>query len=226
MKTDLEKIDWGNVITYNPTFGFDLFGDLPQEGIKVPAYGFYGGPQNTRPTPPGEEPKGVDALDTLFGRHDLALSGLLKDKIITQEEVPAFISAHVALITGITDLGRDTSSGLLQVDIDKDTGQATQAGSAEATLYAGLTVLALTADLASIPGNYGLNALEAALDFSDRSEPLVYDDVLEMVTQAAEDMGTGFAELPGAGKSLQGALYHFEEQLVHLMTPADTPGFG
>src|SRR3954447_11447078 len=100
MKTDLEKIDWGNVITYNPKFGFNFFGDLPQEGIKVPAYGFYGGPQNTRQTPPGEEPKGVDALDTLFGRHDLALSGLLKDKIIAQEEVPAFISAHVALITG------------------------------------------------------------------------------------------------------------------------------
>jgi hypothetical protein len=226
MKTDLKKIDWGNVITYNPNFGFDFFGDLPQGGIKVPAYGFYGGPQNTRPIPPGEEPKGVDVLDTLFGRHDLALSGLLKDKIITQEEVPAFISAHVALITGITDLGRNTSSGLLQVDIDKDTGQATQAGSAEATLYAGLTILALTADLASIPGRHGLNALEAALDFSDLSEPVVYDDVREVVTQAAEDMETGFAKLPGAGKSLHGAIHHFEEQLVHLLTPLDTPDYG
>lgn len=226
MKTKLEKIDWSNVITYNPKFGFDLFEDLPQGGIKIPAYGFYGGPQNTRQTPPGEEPKGVDALDTLFGRHDLALSGLLKDKIITQEEVPAFISAHVALITGITDLGRDTSSGLLQVDIDKDTGQVTQAGSAEATLYAGLTILALTADLASIPGNHGLNALEAALDFSDLSAPVVYDDVREVVTQAAEDMETGFARLPGAGKSLHGALHHFEEQLVHLLTPSDTPDYG
>jgi hypothetical protein len=225
MKPKLEKISWDNVITFNPTFGFDLFGDLPQGGIKVPAYGFFGGPQNTRPLALGEEPKGVDALDTLFGRHDVALSGLLQDKIITQEEVPAFISAHVALITGITNLGRDTS-GLLQVDINKDTGQVTQEGSAEATLYAGLTVLALTADLASIPDNYGLNALEAVLDFSDPSEPLVYDDILEVVTQAAEDMETGFAELPGAGKSLHGALHHLEEQLIHLLTPSDTPAFG
>jgi hypothetical protein len=100
MKTDLEKIDWGNVITYNPKFGFDFVGDLPQGGIKVPAYGFYGGPQNTRPTPPGEEPKGVDALDTLFGRHDLALSGLLKDKIIAQEEVPAFLKHPLILEAG------------------------------------------------------------------------------------------------------------------------------
>ena len=225
MKPKLDKISWDNVITFNPTFGFDLFGDLPQSGIKVPAYGFFGGPQNTRPLPLGEEPKGVDALDTLFGRHDVALSDLLQDKIITQEEVPAFISAHVALITGITDLGRDTS-GLFQVDINKDTGQVTQEGSAEATLYAGLTVLALTADLASIPGNYGLNALETALNFSDLSQPLVYDDVLEVVTQAAEDMETGFAELPGAGKSLHGAFHHLEEQLVHLLTPSDTPDFG
>ena len=225
MKPKLEKINWDKVITYNPTFSFDLFGDLPQGGIKVPAYGFFGGPQNTRPLPLGEEPKGVDALDTLFGRHDVALSGLLQDKIVTQEEVPAFISAHVALITGITDLGRDTS-GLFQVDIDKDTGQVTQEGSTEATLYAGLTVLALTADLVSIPGNYGLNALEAALDFSDISEPFVYDDVLEVVTQAAEDMESGFAELPGASKSLHGALHHLEEQLVHLLTPSDTRDFG
>jgi len=71
-----------------------------------------------------------------------------------------------------------------------------------------------------------LNALEAALDFSDISEPLVYDDVLEVVTQAVEDMGTGFAELPGAGKSLHGAFHHLEEQLVHLLTPSDTPDFG
>jgi hypothetical protein len=225
MKLKLDKISWDNLITFNPTFGFDLFGDLPQSGIKVPAYGFFGGPQNTRSFPLGEEPKGVDALDTHFGRHDVALSGLLQDKIITQEEIPAFISAHVALITGITDLGRDTS-GLLQVDIDKDTGSVTQEGSPEATLYAGLTVLALTADLVSIPGNYGLNALEAALDFSDISEPLVYDDVLEVVTQAVEDMETGFAELPGAGKSLHGALHHLEEQLIHLLTPSDTPAFG
>jgi hypothetical protein len=225
MKPKLDKISWDNVITFNPTFGFDLFGDLPQGGIKVPAYGFFGGPQNTRAFPLGEEPKGVDALDTLFGRHDVALSSLLQDKIITQEEVPAFISAHVALITGITNLGRDTS-GLLQVDINKDTGQVTQEGSAEATLYAGLTVLALTADLASIPDNYGLSALEVALDFSDLSEPRVYDDILEAVTQAAEDMDTGFAELPGAGKSLHGALHHLEEQLIHLLTPSDTPAFG
>jgi hypothetical protein len=68
MNTKLEKIDWGNVITYNPTFGFDLFGDLPQEGIKVPAYGFYGGPQNTRPTPPGEETKNLFAGRTACGR--------------------------------------------------------------------------------------------------------------------------------------------------------------
>jgi hypothetical protein len=225
MKLELKKINWDNVITYNPTFGFDLFGNLPQSGIKVPAYGFFGGPQNTRPIPPGEEPKGVDALDTLFGRHDVALSGLLQDKIITQEEVPAFISAHVALITGITDLGRN-KSGLLQLDITQDIGQVTQEGSAEATLYAGLTVLALTADLASIPGNYGLNALEAVFDFSDPSEPLVYDNILEVVTQAAEDMETGFAELQGAGKSLHGALHHLEEQLIHLLTPSDTPAFG
>jgi hypothetical protein len=138
MKPKLERISWDNVITLNPTFGFDLFGDLSQGGIKIPAYGFFGGPQNTRPLPLGEEPKGVDALDTLFGRHDVALSGLLQDKIVTQEEVPAFISAHVALITGITDLGRDTS-GLFQVDINKDTGQVTQEGSTEATFYAGLT---------------------------------------------------------------------------------------
>ena len=225
MKPKLDKISWDNVITFNPTFGFDLFGDLPQGGIKVPAYGFFGGPQNTRPLPLGEEPKGVDAFDTLFGRHDVALSSLLQDKFITQEEVPAFISAHVALITGITHLGRDTS-GLLQVDINNDTGQVAQEGSAEATLYAGLTILALTADLSNIPGNYGLNALEAALDFSAPSEPLVYDNILEVVTQAAEDMETGFAELSGAGKSLHGALYHLEEQLIHLLTPSDTPAFG
>ena len=146
-----------------------------------------------------------------------------KDKTITQEEVPAFISAHVTLIKEITNLERDKSSGLLEVDIDKNTGKVTQEDSAEATLYAGLTVLALTADLASIPGNYGLDALEKALDFSDVGEPLVYDDVLEVVNQAAKDMETGFAELTGAGKSLHGALQQFEEQLVHLLTPSDTP---
>jgi hypothetical protein len=223
MAAKSEKIDWGNTITYNPKFGFDLFGDLSQKGLKVPAYGSFGGPQNTKEIPQGQEPKGVDALDTLFGRHDVALSGLLKDKVITQEEVPAFISAHVELITAITHLDRDPKTGLLEVDIDKTTGKVTHEDSAEATLYAGFTVLALTADLASIPGKHGLNALEAALDFSDLKNPPVYDDVLDLVTQAGKDMETGFAELPGVGKSLHGALQHLEEQLVHLLTPSDHP---
>jgi hypothetical protein len=217
MKTELKNINWNNVITYNPQFGLDLTGNLPQGGIEIPAYGDFGGPQNTKPIDDPEKIVGVDALDTLFGHHDHELSKLLEDGAISPVEVEGFILAHVNLITEVAKLPKD-SSGLLIVD-------GGGSGNAEATLYAGLTVLALTNDLAHIPGDFGLTVLDSKLDFSNLPDTPAFDNVLNVVTQAVENMETGFAELPGAGKSLHGAAAYFEKELVHLLTPSDTPDF-
>jgi hypothetical protein len=223
MKVEPGKIHWSNVITYNPKVGLDLSGDLPQGGIPIPAYGDFGGPQNTHP----KKTVGVDALDTLFRDHDLALDVLFKDDgVITPGEVQPFISAHVTLITEVTKLQKD-SDGLLRVDLEGK--EIVEEGSAEATLYAGLTNLALTHDLALLPHNIGLTALESALedlDFLNLPDSPGFDNVLGVVSQAVENMETGFAELPGVGKSLHGAAAYFEGQLIHLLTPSDTSDFG
>ena len=130
-------------------------------------------------------------LDNLFKMHDEKLIPFASDGIQDNER-PLLISPHVELIASIANL--DAGSGLEDP---------------EAILYAGLTSLALTAELATIPG--GLEALGSKLD------------IPTMLTQAVENMKEGLAEVPGEGKSLNGALHwfekHFVEDLVELLTP-------
>jgi hypothetical protein len=180
-------IDWDNTVTFNPQFGLNISGDLPKGGIKIPDYGNYGGPLNYG----GPTGTGVDDLDNLFKIHDEKLIPFAMDGI-QNEERPLLIEPHVELISSISDL--DARNGLEDP---------------EAILYAGLTNLALTAELATITG--GLEALGSNVD------------IPTMLTQAVENMEEGLAEVPGEGKSLNGALHwfekHFVEDLVELLTP-------
>jgi hypothetical protein len=176
-------INWDRTVTFNPKFGLNITGDPPKGGIKIPDYGEYGGPLNYG----GPNGHGVDDLDNLFKIHDEKLIPFANDGI-QPNELPLLISPHVELIDSIAKL--DAANGLEDP---------------EAILYAGLTTLALTAELANIPG--GVEALGNKLD------------IPTVLTQAVENMEMGLAGVPGEGKSLNGALHWFEEHVVKLLVP-------
>lgn len=206
----LEKtvtIDWKHTITFNPTFGPNLEGG-GKGGIKIPAYGKYGGPQISGPGKP------VDKLDALFKKHDDDIGDI---GTVTGEEL---VEAHAKLINGIigSEDGKipglkETQDGLLVVE---NVNKTPLTGDAEATLYAGVTIFALTAELAQ--GGF-LGELETALDPSD-PDPRVLDDVSMALQDAWRYMERGLEEAPSAGKGLHGAFQLFEKEFDALL---DTP---
>jgi hypothetical protein len=196
------KIDWKQAITFNPKFGSSL-GDEGKGGIKIPTYGNYGGPKISGPGDP------VDALDTLFKAHDLAIGEAMKDGKLLPAEL---VIPHAALINGIVGL-EETQDGLLVVEKIAGTSPA---GDAEATIYAGMTVFALTAELAQLGLLY---QLETALDSSDTLE---FDDVPQALHDAQRYMEKGLEEAPDAGKGLNGALQLFEKEFVEILGTPDT----
>jgi hypothetical protein len=182
------NIHWDDTIIFNPQFGADPFGNLPQGGIPIPAYGTFGGPQNPALGEPVTEGP-VDALDSLFMAHDLAILALLPGGLNPEE----LVSPHADLIEGIATL--DQAGGL---------------GNAEASLYAGLTTLALAGELAQ---HDLLDDLAAELDQYSLST---------LLTEAVENMEVGLAQVGGEGKSLHGVLHYFEQHLVNPLFSSDT----
>jgi len=203
------KIDWKHTITFNPKFGPNL-GDGGKGGIKIPAYGNYGGPQISGPGKP------VDKLDALFQKHDHDIGVAAKGGLKTAE----LIGPHAKLINGIigSEDGKvaglpETKDGLLVVG---NTDQKPPVGDAEATLYAGMTIFALTGELAQ-SGLQVLGQLEAALDPSD---PLVFDDLSRALHDASRYMEKGIEDVPNAAKGLHGAFQLFEKDFADFL---DTP---
>ena len=210
-------IDWSKTITLNPKFGSDLDGGGKggKGGILIPAYGEYGGPQISGLSDPVDaEP--VDELDALFKLHDVAIEKAMTYGLKSAE----LVVPHAELIKGIvgSEKGdipglKETDDGLLVVDNITDTPLT---GDAEASIYAGMTIFALTAELAQ----HGLlGQLEAALDSSDSVK---FDDVPRALQDAQRYMERGLEEAPSAGKGLNGALQLFENEFVKLMGTPDT----
>jgi hypothetical protein len=198
------SIDWSNTIPYNPEFGPGLVG-WPKGGIQIPAYGKYGGPQISGN---GFKDDPVDKLDALFKAHDQAIDTAMEDGLVPSE----LVQPHGALINGITGL-KESDDGLLVVV--KETAGKPPEGDAEATLYAGMTSFALTAELTQLGF---LGQLEGALD---RSDPFVLDDVQAAIKDAARYMEKGLEEVPAEGRGLDGALQLFEKQFVELLGTPD-----
>jgi len=197
------KIGWENAITFNPILGPDLEGDS-EGGIQIPTYGNYGGP---RISGHGFKDDPVDDLDALFKTHDQEIVHAAQGGLESSE----LIQPHANLINGIMDL-MESDDGLLVVE---ETAGKHPDGDAEATLYAGLTMFALTAELAQLGF---LGELEKALDPSD---PFVFDDVPNALKDAARYMERGLEEAPAAGRGLNGALNLFEKQFVELLGTPD-----
>lgn len=182
-------IDWEKTITFNPKFGPNLSPDLPRGGIKIPSYGNYGGPPNDA----GPDGIPVDCLDGLFKVHDRTIEASATDAGgLTPDDL---ISAHADLIGGIAAL--DADGGLAEP---------------EASLYAGLSTLALTTEVASF-GGLEMLARELGPETSLQT----------VILEAIENMEVGLAEVRGGGKSLHGALHWFEQQFVDLLGVPPSP---
>jgi hypothetical protein len=208
------KFDWSKTIPLNPKFGSSLE-EGGKGGINIPAYGEYGGPQiSGLGDPVDAEP--VDELDTLFMLHDVAI-----EEAMTHGLKPAeLVIPHAALIKGIVGSEKGNIPGLKEADdgllVVENTTETPLTGDAEATIYAGMTIFALTAELAQ----HGLlGQLEAALDPSDSVK---FDDVPRALQDAQRYMERGLEEAPSADKGLNGALQFFENEFVQLLGTPDT----
>jgi hypothetical protein len=190
------KIDWTNTIPFKLDFGPDF--DADTKGIiNAPTYGKYGGPQISGPGLP------IDKLDALFMAHDQAIIPAFSNG---QLDPSLLVKPHANLINGILGL-EEAPTGRLMVDF---TGASPQ-GDAEATVYGGFTILALTADLVQ----YGLlDELEAALDPQD---PMVFDDV----PAALEEAGEYVAKAHSSGKPLKEAFDLFDKAYDELLDRQD-----
>jgi hypothetical protein len=208
------KFDWSKTIPLNPKFGSSLE-EGGKGGINIPAYGEYGGPQISGL---GDlvDAEPVDELDTLFMLHDVAI-----EEAMTHGLKPAeLVIPHAALIKGIVGSEKGNIPGLKEADdgllVVENTTETPLTGDAEATIYAGMTIFALTAELAQ----HGLlGQLEAALDPLD---PVKFDDVPRVLQDAQRYMERGLEEAPSAGKGLNGALQFFENEFVQLLGTPDT----
>jgi hypothetical protein len=187
------EINWaGPLLSFNPDKGTDLQGNAPG-GIRFPTYGINGGPQIT-----GDGNTWVDTLDKFFAEHDLAIFKAMADSDVTPLEL---VEAHENLIANINTL-HETPSGLLEVVTDEGKTIADP----EATLYAGFTALALSAQIAS----FGKQAFEMyQAEFA--KDGLKLQDVL---TDAVRYMKTGLDEVPSEGRGLNGLVQVFENQLA------------
>src|SRR4051812_10459691 len=149
-----------------------------------PTYGHFGGPQIS-----GEDGAPVDSLDELFQAHDAEILAASQDtEGLTTHEL---VQAHANLIGAITNLP-ETSAGLLEVE----TATGETIADPEATLYAGSTIIALTAQVAQF-GIDDLALLEAELGSGA-------SDVPDALSKAAGYVETGFEAL-------------FEDQLDYLI---------
>jgi hypothetical protein len=190
-------IDWSKTITFNPKFGSDPDGGGKggKGGILIPAYGEYGGPQiSGLGDPVDAEP--VDELDTLFMQHDIAIEKAMTYDLKSAE----LVIPHAELINGIVGSEKGNIPGLKEAEdgllVVENTTETPLAGDAEATIYAGMTIFALTAELAQ----HGLlGQLEAALDPSDSVK---FDDLPRALQDAQRYMERGLEEAPSAGKGL------------------------
>jgi hypothetical protein len=123
---------------------------------------------------------------------------MLEGPIISPLEL---VGAHEDLIAKISTL-RETDEGLLEVVTDE--GQTI--ADPEATLYAGFTALALSAQIASF-GDQAFVMYQA--EFAE--DGLKLQDVL---TDAVRYMKTGLDEVPSEGRGLNGLVQVFENQLA------------
>ena len=186
-------ISWEDpLITINPKAGFDLQANHPN-GVLVPNYGHFGGPLIS-----GEGGAPVDSLDELFQSHDAEILAASQGAGgLTPQEL---VQAHANLIGAITDLPE--TGGLLWVE----TATGETVADPEATLYAGFTALALSAQIAS----FGKQAFEMyQAEFA--KDGLNLQDVL---TDAVRYMKTGLDEVPSEGRGLNGLVQVFENQLA------------
>jgi hypothetical protein len=182
------NINWdGPLLSFNPNTGTDLQGN-PPGGIRFPTYGKYGGPQIT-----GNGQTAVDSLDGFFQDHDEQIISAGSD--ITPVEL---VEAHEDLIADIFTL--PAPNGILKVVTDEGDTIADP----EATLYAGFTILALSAQIVS----FGEDAVQL---FANK---LAEDDLNlpEVLTDALQYMETGLDEVPSEGRGLNGLVHVFENQ--------------
>jgi hypothetical protein len=192
------EINWdGPLLSFNPKKGTDLQGN-PPGGIRFPTYGEYGGPQIT-----GDGKPPVDSLDRFFAEHDQAIFDAMgKDSVEGPIISPLeLVVAHENLIAKISALP-ETPDGLLKVVTDEGKTIADP----EATLYAGFTALALSAQIASF-GDQAFVMYQA--EFA--KDGLKLQDVL---TDAVRYMKTGLDEVPSEGRGLNGLVQVFENQLT------------
>jgi hypothetical protein len=140
----------------------------------VPTYGNFGGPQIS-----GQDGAPVDSLDELFQSHDAEILAASQDAGgLTSQEL---VQAHANLIGAITNLP-ETSEGLLEVE----TATGETIADPEATLYAGSTIIVLTAQVEQF-GFDDLALLEAELG-SEGS------DIPDALRKAADYIETGLKE--------------------------------
>jgi hypothetical protein len=150
----------------------------------LPTYGNFGGQQIS-----GEDGAPVDSLDELFQAHDAEILAASQDvRGLTPQEL---VQTHANLIDAITNLP-ETSEGLLEVE----TATGETIADPEATLYAGSTIIVLTAQVAQF-GVDDLALLEAELGSGA-------SDVPDALTKAAGYVETGLEAL-------------FEDQLDYLI---------
>ena len=143
------------------------------DATPFPTYGNFGGPQIS-----GEGGAPIDSLDELFQSHDAEILAASQDAGgLTPQEL---VQAHANLIGAITNLPE--TSGLLWVETA--TGETIAAP--EATLYAGATIIVLTAQVEQF-GVDDLALLEAELG-SEAS------DIPDALTKAADYIETGLEE--------------------------------
>jgi hypothetical protein len=188
------EINWdGPLLSFNPEMGTDLQGNSPG-GIRFPTYGINGGPQIT-----GDGNTWVDTLDKFFAEHDQAIFDALIDaetpNVVTPVEL---VEAHEDLIAKITTLHE--TDGLLEVVTDEGKTIADP----EATLYAGFTTLALSAQIVS----FGEDAVQLfANELAEDGLKLP-----EVLTEALQYMETGLDEVPNEGRGLNGLVHVFENK--------------
>jgi len=194
------EINWdGPLLSFNPEMGTDLQGNSPG-GIRFPTYGINGGPQIT-----GDGNTWVDTLDKFFAEHDQAIFDALIDaetpNVVTPVEL---VEAHEDLIAKITTLHE--TDGLLEVVTDEGKTIADP----EATLYAGFTALALSAQIASF-GDEIFEMYEA--EFAKENEIVKGGlNLREVLTEALQYMETGLDEVPSEGRGLNGLVHVFENK--------------
>jgi hypothetical protein len=137
-------------------------------------YGNFGGPQIS-----GEGGAPVDSLDELFQSHDAEILAASRDAGgLTPQEL---VQAHANLIGAITNLP-ETSEGLIEVE----TATGETIADPEATLYAGATIIVLTAQVEQ----FGVDEL-ALLEAELGSEDL---DIPDALTKAADYIEVGLKE--------------------------------